>query len=130
MQVVHGALGLVPAHLDGMKVSGSYVVLRNKRPDLLYLAFFDQLSRLPQMYRQALLASYGVHIEKMTFNLGWYLRSTIGIPSLMKEQESITSTLTALDRELELLEKLRDALDRQRRGVAELLLTGKVRVPA
>lgn len=46
------------------------------------------------------------------------------------EQQRIASILTACDREIELLGRLREALDGQRRGVAELLLTGKVRVPA
>ncbi len=46
------------------------------------------------------------------------------------EQRAIAQLLSACDRELDLLERLRTALDQQRRGVAELLLTGKVRVPA
>ncbi len=47
-----------------------------------------------------------------------------------REQLAIAEVLNACDREIELLERLQAALDRQRRGVAELLLTGKVRVPA
>jgi len=129
MQVVHGALGMVRPEFEGKHVSGSYVVLRNKRPDILRTEMFDHVSRLPQTCRLALLASYGVHIEKMTFNLPWYLRSRIRIPAALEEQDRVVAVLDALDREIALLMRLQDALDGQRRGVAELLLTGKVRVP-
>ncbi len=47
-----------------------------------------------------------------------------------EEQTAIATLLTGLDEEVTLLGLLRDALDRQRRGIAELLLTGKIRVPA
>lgn len=130
MQVVHGALGIVRPDFDGMHVSGSYIVLQNRRPQELRTEFFDYLTHLPRMYRQALLSSYGVHIEKMTFNLPWYLRSGIRAPSSLGEQDAIVDLLDSLEREIQLLERLWEALDRQRRGVAELLLTGKVRVPA
>ena len=130
MQVLHGALGLVRPKFDGMKVSGSYVVLRNRVPDSLRIEFFDHLSRLPQMYRLALLSSYGVHIEKMTFNLEWYLRAKIRVPQLLAEHTAIVETLDALDREIHLLQQLRHVLDCQRRGLADLLLTGKLRVTA
>lgn len=130
MQVVHGALGLVRPEFDGMHVSGSYVVLRNKNPDGIRAEFFDQLTRLQSMYRQALLASYGVHIEKMTFNLEWYLKAEILVPSSLGEQDAIVGTLTAMDRDMTAFERLQAALDRQRHGVMELLLTGKVLIPA
>ena len=129
MQVVHGALGIVRPEFEGKHVSGSYVVLHNKRPDVLRTELFDYVSRLPQTYRLALLASYGVHIEKMTFNLPWFLRSRIRIPAALEEQDRIVAVLDAMDREIVLLARLNDALDRQRKGVADLLLTGKVRVP-
>lgn len=130
MQVVHGALGMVRQSFDGMHVSGSYVVLTNKSPDQVRTQFFDYVTRLPRSYRQALLASYGVHIEKMTFNLPWYLRSAISIPSSLDEQDRVVATLDSLEREVELLMLLKERLDRQRKALAELLLTGKVRIPA
>lgn len=130
MQVAHGALGIVNSGFDHMHVSGSYIVLQNKRPDQLRTKYFDYFTRLPRMYRQALLSSYGVHIEKMTFNLPWYLRSRIRVPKSVPEQERIIDLLDGLERETAILERLRDALDRQRRGVAELLLSGKVRIRA
>lgn len=129
MQVVHGALGLVRQRHADMYVSGSYVVLENTQPDVVRTEFFDLLTRLPQMYHLALLASYGVHIEKMTFNLKWYMRSRVSIPSSLKEQELVIRTVGGLESEERLLRKLRAALDRQRRGVAELLLTGQIRIP-
>lgn len=51
----------------------------------------------------------------------------ISLPSI-GEQEKIAETLNAADREIELLKQQRDALKRQKRGLMQKLLTGKVRV--
>ena len=58
-----------------------------------------------------------------------FARVPVTIPEV-EEQRAIARVLSAVDREVVLLDALRDALDRQRRGVAELLLTGKVRLIA
>lgn len=47
-----------------------------------------------------------------------------------REQQAIADVLSACDREIHFLERLQSAVDSQRCGVAELLLTGKVRIPA
>ena len=45
-----------------------------------------------------------------------------------KEQHRVAEVLTACDRELDLLARKRDALQRQKRGLMQQLLTGRVRV--
>lgn len=49
-------------------------------------------------------------------------------PSHFEEQKAIASILSTADRELELLEKKLEALKEQKKGLMQLLLTGKVRV--
>lgn len=51
----------------------------------------------------------------------------IRLPSL-EEQKRIAEVLSACDKEIELLEKQRDSLKQQKRGLMQKLLTGKVRV--
>jgi type I restriction enzyme S subunit len=51
----------------------------------------------------------------------------LAIPSL-NEQYRIVEVLAACDRELDLLARKRDALQRQKRGLMQQLLTGRVRV--
>ena len=46
----------------------------------------------------------------------------------LPEQRRIAEVLAACDRELDLLARKRDALQRQKRGLMQQLLTGRVRV--
>ncbi len=130
MQAVHGAIALAGPEHEGMKVSASYVVLRPRSEATVQPSFFAYLTHLPQMYRAVLLSSYGVHIEKMTFNLEWYLRTPIRLPPSLEEQDAIAECLMAIDQEIDLLERERALLDLQRRAVTDRLLSGELRVPA
>lgn len=56
-----------------------------------------------------------------------FLKAEIEIPSL-PEQRAIASVLSTLDEELSALERLRTSVQTQKRGLMDLLLTGKVRV--
>lgn len=127
MQVVHGAWTRVsdPFHLG--HVSDSYICLVPKNQEEIDARFFDQLSRLPFMYRLALRSSYGVHIEKMTFRLDLFLRESITIPDVV-EQQRIATFLEGLDEEIVLLRRQRDLLNEQKKGLMQKLLTGEVRL--
>jgi type I restriction enzyme, S subunit len=59
---------------------------------------------------------------------GDFFRLEVPVPP-REEQAAIAGLLGSVQREIDLLTRLREAMDRQRRGVMELLLTGKVRVP-
>ena len=128
MQIVHGASGLVTSEFDGMHVSDSYIILRARELNQFSIHFFNWLSKLRLMYHHALFSSYGVHIEKMTFNLADYLKHRIAIPSSIQEQRAIVGVLETVDRELDLLRAQLDALREQKRGLMQQLLTGKKRV--
>ncbi|MGM0587120.1 MAG: restriction endonuclease subunit S [Bacteroidota bacterium] len=56
-----------------------------------------------------------------------FLKITFRIPSL-KEQKRIAGLLNKVQREIELLEKELDAVKKQKKGLMQKLLTGKVRV--
>ncbi|PMH05550.1 restriction endonuclease subunit S [Vibrio splendidus] len=128
MQVVHGASGLVTSEFDNCHISGSYISLVPKNSDSLDIEFFSWLSKQKKMYHQAFLCSYGVHIEKMTFNFKLYLKEKISLPSNVSEQQKIASVLTAADRDIEVLEAKLSHLKQEKKALMQQLLTGKRRV--
>jgi len=128
MQVLHGATGLVTPEFDGMKVSGSYISLVPREPVKVSGDFFSYFSQLPSFYHLTFLASFGVHIEKMTFNVKWFMQSKVFIPPTIDEQVAIIELLKSSDRELDLLQSKAEALREQKKGLMQQLLTGKMRV--
>jgi len=128
MQVVHGALGMVRPECDGMYASDSYDVMVAKDPGRLYMPFLDWMSRLKSFWHLAYISSHGVHIEKMTFKLADFMLEKITIPAEIEEQRRIVSVLDACDHEITLIRNQRAALDQQKRGLMQRLLTGKLRV--
>lgn len=128
MQVVHGAMGLVTDEFDGMQISGSYISVVAKDPNQLRIEFFDWLSRMPEMYHRAYLCSYGVHIEKMTFSFGLFLKEKIVIPPSAAEQDRIVKALNcAQNEERELVDAI-TKLRTEKKALMQQLLTGKRRV--
>ena len=113
-QVIHGANGIVPESLDKSIVSNEYLVsIGNGK---ITTAYWTLISKLPNMYRQFFLSSYGVDIEKMVFDVEDWKKGTIIIPSL-PEQERITllfqrfdSLIALRQRELEKLKNIKKAL--------------------
>ena len=128
MQVVHGAWGMVPACYDKHHVSDSYIILRPKDTNTLSIPFFDYFCSQKVMYHKALQSSYGVHIEKMTFNLDLFMQEKICIPSDINEQKAIYSLLACHDQKLSILEKKKNALQEEKKSLMQQLLTGKKRV--
>lgn len=129
MQVVHGALAVVPAELDGMCASDSYEALVPLDAGQLDMGFMNCLSQSPDMWYIALRCSHGVHIEKMTFVLSDFLHEKVTIPGDIAEQRAIAAVLTACDEEIALTRTATDALREQKRGLLQKLMTGRLRVP-
>lgn len=129
MQVVHGALALVPPEFDGLHVSGMYMILRPSDPEQLSMAFLHYLGHLPVMYRNVLLSCHGVHIEKMTFDPARFLKKKVIIPPTLAEQERIVEALDSFDREISLMEAQREQFELQKRALMQKLLSGEAMLP-
>lgn len=127
MQIVHGASALVTQEFEGAKISGSYIAAVAKYPRLLNMEFFNWYSKLPYFYHQALISSYGVHIEKMTFDFSTFLQLKMKLPPI-EEQTAIAQVLQAADKEISLLKAKAGKLREQKQGLMQQLLTGKIRV--
>jgi type I restriction enzyme S subunit len=127
MQIVHGASALVTREFEGAKISGSYIAAVAKDSKLLNMEFFNWYSKLPYFYHQALISSYGVHIEKMTFDFDTFLQLEMKLPSI-EEQTAIALVLQAADKEISLLKAKAEKLREHKKGLMQRLLTGKVRL--
>ncbi len=128
MQVVHGAMAMTTANFDGGHISGSYISLVAKEGARLHMPFFDYLSRTPWLYHLAFISSYGVVIEKMTFNLKDFMKKRIKVPVTIEEQLAITNVLQSCEREIAVLQDKLTALKQQKKSLMQKLLTGQVRV--
>lgn len=128
MQVVHGAMALVTQEFDGMQISGSYISLVSRDHNKLDIRFFDWLSRTQDMYRRAYQCSYGVHIEKMTFNFGLFLKEMVPMPSSVDEQIMIADALDTAQAEEHWFEVEAERLRTEKKSLMQQLLTGKRRV--
>lgn len=82
------------------------------------------------MYRRAYQCSYGVHIEKMTFNFGLFLRELVSMPSSVEEQSKIADALDSAQSEEHWYEGEAERLRTEKKSLMQQLLTGKRRVIA
>lgn len=124
MQILHGASGLVTKEFAGAKISGSYIAVVPNNPRLLDIEFFQLYSQMPYFYHQTYVSSYGVHIEKMTFDFETFLQHKMKIPPL-EEQRAITKIIQAANKEIQLLKCKTKRLAEQKKGLMQVLLTGK-----
>lgn len=126
MQIVHGASALVCENFENMNVSGSYIVTRCRNEEIMDIRFFNYLSKTKRFYHLSYISSYGVHIEKMTFDFKDFQNHSITLPSIAKQKEIITILDTAAN-ELRLYQDKLCYLQNQKKGLMQQLLTGKVR---
>jgi len=127
MQILHGASGLVTREFDAMKISGSYIAVIPRNESILSMNYMSWYSQTPKFYHQTYRSSYGVHIEKMTFNYKLFEKEEVSIPSI-EEQTAIAQVLKDADKEIELLKTQREQLQAQKKGLMQQLLTGKKRL--
>ncbi|WP_081922011.1 MULTISPECIES: restriction endonuclease subunit S [Hydrogenophaga] len=124
-QIVHGACGIVPEHLDGAVVSNEYAVLNtDDRLDARFLAYLAETTYFQQT---CFHSSIGVHIEKMLFNLDRWLSWPFNIPPL-EVQLRIVEQLDAASKEIRLAERQVELLKTEKQALMADLLTGKRRV--
>lgn len=128
MQVVHGAMAVVPAVLDGMFISDSYLAFQSADEDRFDINFVGWLSTTQEMYKAVRRCSYGVHIEKMTFDLNMFLSERLHIPTTLEEQRLICNILEGAQAEVKVASDHLEQLKREKAALMSQLLTGKRRV--
>ncbi len=128
MQVVHGAMAVVPAALDGMFISDSYLAFQSADEQRYDINFIGWLSKTQAMYKAVRRCSYGVHIEKMTFDLDMFLNERLHIPTEIEEQRLIDSVLASADCEIKAARRHLAQLKQEKAALMADLLSGKRRV--
>ncbi|MDP3815337.1 restriction endonuclease subunit S [Pseudomonas sp.] len=128
MQVTHGAMGLVTDEFDNHHISDSYIAVIAKDTTKLDINFFSWLGRTKALWRLAFLSSYGVHIEKLTFNFSLFLKEKICIPTSLAEQQKIAQVLSTADAEITNLQAQLAKLKLEKKALMQQLLTGQRRV--
>lgn len=123
-QIVHGACGVVPKELSNAIVSNEYSVLNPI--DSLNIDFLKHFSHTDFFQMTCFQASVGVVIEKMIFNLDYWLKQKVALPPLA-EQKKIAEVLDCWDLGIERFGKLIDAKRKLKKALMQQLLTCKKR---
>lgn len=126
MQIVHGASGLVTDEFNDAKISGSYISLVSKDSNILDIRYYNLWSQMPIFYHQTFVSSFGVHIEKMTFDLDTFMSFSMPLPPI-EEQHAIVSLIESINKEIKLTNEKLTNYQTQKRGLMQQLLTGKIR---
>jgi hypothetical protein len=121
-----GAIAVVPAEADGALVSHRFPTFEF-RPKKAAVGFFRHLIATKRFVFHCGLASPGGAGRNRVLSKTELLKIAVSVPSF-EEQTAIGEILDTCDEELRLLRDQRDALDRQKRGLMQQLLTGKLRV--
>lgn len=121
--IFRGSIGVVPATLDGylssqdlpaFDISGDYDV-----------DFVFELFARPSFYESLEQIATGTGSKRVHPETLYKLK--IPFPTL-PEQQAIASVLSTLDAEISALALLKDKIPEQKRGLMDVLLTGRVRV--
>jgi len=126
LDFLNGAFGIIPPELNGYESTldlPSFDVKPNA--DVRWLLAY--LVR-PEFYEKQVGAAAGGRIARRV-NPPEFLKLRIKAPELA-EQRAIAAILDTAEQQLTLLRDQRIALDQQKRGLMQLLLTGKLRVTA
>ena len=97
----------------------------NKKWDINFIA---QLVTSDRQIRLFSAKAEGTLVERMAVKLDAFLNTTIYVPIEISEQRRIAEILGSLDKEIFLIKQELDSLVNQKKGLMQLLLTGKVRV--
>jgi type I restriction enzyme S subunit len=116
-QIVHGACGLVPKHLDGAILSNEYNVFEGA-PDVLDIHYFNLFSKTLEMKKAYFRNSDGVHIEKLLFRTKDWLKTRVKLPSL-DEQKQIVSFSIELEKKINLIQQQIEQTQAYKQGLLQ-----------
>jgi len=119
---------MVPPEADGALVSHrfpTYEIDRSKASP----EYFRHLIRTKRFVYDVACASPGGAGRNRVLNRRQFLDIVVTLPSL-EEQERIANLLNLMDRKITLLERLRQQVELQKRGVLSKLLSGEIAVQA
>ncbi len=123
-----GAIAIVPPKADGALVSHRFPTYQFDRTKALP-EYFRHLIRTRRFVFDVACASPGGAGRNRVLDRKEFLEIPVTLPS-PAEQQVIAGLLDGLDREIELLERLHQAVALQKRAVLSRLISGEISVPA
>ncbi len=123
-----GAAAIVPENADGALVSHRFPTFLFKE-GIASRSFFRHFIRSKRFVFECGLASPGGAGRNRVLSKSGFLEIELNAPPF-EEQEAIGAILDTAQHQLTLLRAQREALDQQKRGLMQRLLTGKIRVKA
>lgn len=124
LDFLNGAFGIIPPELDGYESTLDLPAF-DLKPSADARWILAYLVR-PEFYEKQVGAASGGRIARR-INPPEFVKLRLKAPDI-SEQRAIADILDAADAELRLLRQQRAALDHQKRGLMQQLLSGKVRV--
>jgi type I restriction enzyme S subunit len=123
-----GAVKRLDAHKEGV-LSTLYICFRLRNAARYDSDFFTHFFEAGQLNKgiYAIAQEGARNHGLLNISISGFFDLTMTVPSY-EEQKRIASVLNACDREIELLTQKHDALQRQKKGLMQRLLTGRVRV--
>jgi type I restriction enzyme S subunit len=110
--------------LDGI-VSPAYTIcIANEDVNVRFMGYFFKFPPIVYLFWRY---SQGLVSDTLNLKFNNFAQIKVTIPGL-KEQQAITKVLSSADNEIVTLEKKLTALQKQKRGLMQKLLTGEVRV--
>lgn len=119
-QIIHGACGIIPEHLDGAIVSNEYSTLLPKSS--LLEDFIKHYCHTVYFQKTCFQSSIGVDVEKMIFKIDDWLQYKFNLPPL-PEQKKIAEILTTVDDKISSIEDRIQRTEQLKKGLMEKLLT-------
>ena len=107
-------------------VSPAYTVIKLKQDGDIY--YFGSLFKLRKIINLFWRHSQGLVNDTLNLKYENFKIIKITVPTSKVEQEKISSTLKSIDTEISLIKAEKELLEKQKRGLMQLLLTGIVRV--
>lgn len=122
------SIGFVPFPRVGV-VSPAYATFsfREDRGDRSFFSYVLKSHRTEHLYR---VISQGTNTRRRKAHPRDFLKIEIPVPTDMEEQARIGAFLANADREIKLLEQIKESVELQKRGLIQKLLTGELAVPA
>ncbi|MBN2467792.1 MAG: restriction endonuclease subunit S [Deltaproteobacteria bacterium] len=109
-------------------VSPIYEVLSVLDASVSHPIFLSELLCSENQIRLFASRVEGTLVERMAVKLNVFLTTKVNIPSDLFEQSKIADVLSTADDEIKTLEQKLAALEKQKRGLMQKLLTGEIRV--
>jgi type I restriction enzyme, S subunit len=106
-------------------VCGYHLAILRPNSSMISGFFLKEALRSGNVHNQFVRSANGITRYGLTLSV---IENALTPVPPAAEQNRITEVLAACDRELDLLARKRDALQRQKRGLMQQLLTGRVRV--